>query len=202
MALGGIVKGKKTTLRTPVEGDLAAYNRWMADLRVRHLTKPWHEPAMPATWKEHLKSQTKDKDSILWSIEADGALVGLVRFEFGWGDHSWGWLNQLIVDPDLWRKGHGGDAAVALHRFLFDYLDLRRLNAAVRSDAAGALAIARRFGYVEFARGHKVHYRDGGYSDELWMLLERPTWEERFAGEREYAPLGAVAAPARAKGGG
>src|SRR5206468_9141695 len=73
MALGGIVKGKKTTLRTPVEGDLAAYNRWMADLRVRHLTKPWHEPAMPATWKEHLKSQTKDKDSILWSIDADGA---------------------------------------------------------------------------------------------------------------------------------
>jgi RimJ/RimL family protein N-acetyltransferase len=193
MALGGIVKGKNTTLRTPVEADLAAYNRWMADLRVRHLVRPWHEPAMPATWKEHLTKQTKDKDSVLWSIEADGALVGLVRFEFGWSDRNRGWVNQLIVDPDAWRKGHGGDAALALHRYLFDYLDLTRVSATIRSDAAGALAIARRLGYVEFARGHEVHYRDGGYSDELWMLMERATWDERFAHEREYEPIGAVA---------
>ena len=192
MALGGIVKGKKVTLRTPVEADLASYNRWMADLRVRHLIKPWHQPAMPATWKERLKEQTKDKDSVLWSIEAEGALVGLLRFAFGWDSHSVGWVDQLIVDPDLWRKGHGADAALALHRYLFDYLDLRRVQVTIRSDAVGALAIARRLGYTEFARGHEVHFRDGGYSDEHWMLMERATWDERFASEREYQPMAKV----------
>jgi RimJ/RimL family protein N-acetyltransferase len=187
VALGGIIKGKTATLRTPVEADLAAYNRWMADMRVRHLIRAWHQPAMPATWKERLKEQTKDKDSVLWSIEADGALVGLVRFAFGWNDHNFGWVDQLIIDPDSWRRGHGADAALALHRYLFDYLDLRRVNVTIRSDATGAIAIARRLGYVEFARGHEVHFRDGGYSDELWMLVERAAWDERFPSEREYA---------------
>ena len=86
MALGGIIRGKRTTLRTPTEDDLVAYNRWMADMRVRHATRVWHEPAMPATWKERFTEQTKDKNAVLWSVEADARLVGLVRFEFGWNE--------------------------------------------------------------------------------------------------------------------
>ena len=42
MALGGTIRGKRTTLRTPTEDDLAGYNRWMADMRVRHLARVWH----------------------------------------------------------------------------------------------------------------------------------------------------------------
>ena len=49
MALGGIVKGNRTVLRPPQETDLVAYARWMADMRVRRLSRVWHEPAMPAT---------------------------------------------------------------------------------------------------------------------------------------------------------
>src|SRR4030081_1118652 len=56
MALGGIIRGKRTTLRIPTEEDLPAYSRWMADLRVRRISPVWHEPAMPATWKERLKA--------------------------------------------------------------------------------------------------------------------------------------------------
>src|SRR5437870_358794 len=33
MALGGTIRGRKTTLRLPVEADLETYNRWMADMR-------------------------------------------------------------------------------------------------------------------------------------------------------------------------
>ena len=81
MALGGIVRGTTTTLRTPVEDDLVSYGRWMADLRLRRLAGVWHEPAMPATWKERLVEQTKEKDTVLFSIEAEGRLVGLLTVE-------------------------------------------------------------------------------------------------------------------------
>jgi len=191
MALGGTIKGKTTTLRTPTEDDLGAYGRWMADTRLRALTRPWHEPAMPATWKERLTEQTKDKGSALWSIDADGTLVGMVRVGFGWEPHrDSAHIDQFVVDPEHWRKGYGADAALALHRYLFDYLDLRRVSVNFTTENAGARRITERLGYVEFAHKHEVHFRDGGYVNELELLMEHDTWNERWSSEREYEPSG------------
>jgi RimJ/RimL family protein N-acetyltransferase len=194
VALGGTVRGRKTTLRLPVEADLESYNAWMADMRVRHATRIWHEPAMPATWKDRLTEQTKDQNSVLWTIEADTRPIGLVRFEFGWQARDYGWIDQFLLAADAWRRGLGTDAAITLHRYLFDYLDLRRVNFTIRADNAAAAKIAARLGYTEFARGNDVFYRDGAYVGEIWLLCERRAWDERFASEREYAPLGTPAA--------
>ena len=190
MALGGTIRGKKTTLRLPAEADLETYNRWMADMRVRRAHRAWHEPAMPATWKERFKETAKDKMSVLWSVDADGRLVGLAVGSF-WSITQPGFtLRQFVIDPDEWRKGYGFDAALALHRFVFDYLDLPRIGVEIRADNVAALRIAERLGYIEYARGHEVHYRDGGYVDEAQLFMDKDAWQERWgATEHEYAPL-------------
>ncbi len=192
MALGGTIRGKTTTLRLPVESDLDTYDGWMADLRLRHAHRVWHEPAMPATWKERFKEIAKDKERVLWSIDADQKLIG---FALG---HLWAIgnafdVNHFVVDPGQWRKGYGSDAALALHRYLFDYLDLRLVTAELRADNAAALKIATKLGYAEFAHGHDVHYRDGAYVDEVKLRMEKETWQERWSAEREYPPLAADA---------
>jgi RimJ/RimL family protein N-acetyltransferase len=192
MALGGTIRGKTTTLRLPIEADLETYSRWMADMRVRHAHRVWHEPAMTATWKERFKETAKDKQGVLWSIDAGERLIGLVL------GHLWPMgngfdVNHFAVDPDEWRKGYGFDAALALHRYLFDYLDLRLATAELRADNAAALKIATRLGYTEYARGHEVHYRDGAYVDELKLRMEKETWQERWSAEREYPLLAADA---------
>jgi RimJ/RimL family protein N-acetyltransferase len=192
MALGGTIRGKTTTLRLPIEADLETYNRWMADMRVRNAHRVWHEPAMPTTWKERFQEIAKDKQSVLWSIQAGERLIGLVL------GHLWPMgngfdVNHFVVDPDEWRKGYGFDAALALHRYLFDYLDLRLVTAELRADNTAALKIATRLGYTEYARGHEVHYRDGAYVDELKLRMEKETWQERWSAEREYPPLAADA---------
>src|SRR2546422_1936920 len=188
MALGGTIRGKKTTLRLPVEADLDAYNRWMADMRVRRAHNVWHEPAMPATWKERFKEIAKQEKTVLWSIETDGKLTGLAVGVI-WGMGNGFDLSQLVIDPDEWRKGYGFDAVLALHRYLFDYLDLRRSDLALRADNAAALRIADRLGYVEYARGHQAAYRDGAYIDQVRLLMEKGTWHERWSAGREYGLL-------------
>jgi RimJ/RimL family protein N-acetyltransferase len=192
MALGGTIRGNKTTLRLPAEADLETYNRWMADMRVRRAHSVWREPAMPATWKERFKEIAKDKQTVLWSIDATEKLVG---FAVG---HLWPMgggfdVNQFVIDPVEWRRGHGSDAALALHRYLFDYLDLRLVTTEVRADNVAALKIATKLGFTEFAHGHQVHYRDGDYVDELKLRMEKETWQERWSAEREYPPLAAEA---------
>lgn len=194
MALGGTIRGKRTTLRLPAEADLDTYNRWMADMRVRRAHRVWHEPAMPATWKDRFKETAKDKMGVLWSIDADGRIVGFAAGNF-WSVTEPGFtLRQFVIDPDEWRKGYGFDAALALHRYLFDYLDLPRVGIEIRADNIGAQRIAERLGYVEYARGHEVHYRDGGYVDEIQLFMSKDVWRDRWgATEREYAPLAADA---------
>src|SRR2546428_11255471 len=102
MALGGTIRGKKTTLRLPVEANLETYNRWMAELRVRHAHRVWHEPAMPATWKERFKEIAKDKQNVLWSIDAAGELVGFAVGHVWWVGERFG-FDSLPLGP-----GEGG----------------------------------------------------------------------------------------------
>lgn len=192
MALGGTIRGKKTTLRLPIEADLESYNRWMADMRVRRAHRVWHEPAMPATWKERFKEIAKEKESILWSIDTDGKLVGFALGRL-WTIGNAFDVIHFLIDPDEWRKGYGFDAALALHRYLFDYLDLRLATAELRADNVAALEIVAKLGYIEFAHGHEVHYRDGAYVDEIKLRMDKETWQERWSTEREYPPLAADA---------
>jgi RimJ/RimL family protein N-acetyltransferase len=193
MAMGGTIRGKTTTLRLPVEADLDTYNRWMADMRARRAHSVWHEPAMPATWKDRFKEIAKDKMSVLWSIDAEDRLIGFATGNF-WSPTQPGFsLRQFLIEPDEWRKGFGFDAALALHRYLFDYLNLPRSGVEIRADNAGALRIAERLGYEEYARGHEVYYRDGAYVDEVKLFMDLDTWNERWTTEREYEPLAADA---------
>lgn len=190
MALGGIVRGKKVMLRTPTEDDLPFFNTLMAHMRVRREGQVWGDPAMPATWKERLKEAAKDGRSVLWTIAADATPIGLaqVGWHFSPGHCD---LSMLVIDPADWGRGFGMDAAIALLRYLFDYLaDTRAVATEVAADNARALRLAATIGFTEFARGHDVYYRDGRYADKVYLRFDREAWDARWgATEREYAPL-------------
>lgn len=187
--LGGVVRGKRTTLRIPAVEDLPAIAGWMADMRVRRAGQIWAEPASDATWKERLAEVAKDERSVLWSIEAEGRAVGTARIGLE-REVPAVWIQHFVVDPEVWGRGYGSDAALAMHRYVFDYLDRRHATLEVAADNAGALRIAERLGYREFGRGHEVYYRDGAYADDVWLRFDRATWDERWgATEREYEPL-------------
>lgn len=186
--LGGVIRGTVATLRTPREDDLAAVNAWMADLRVQREGGLWGIPAMPATWKERLKEAAKDQWAVLWIVEAEGAPAGLVHLGLE-HDGTRAWIQQLVVAPERWGRGIGSDTAVALHRFLFDYLDLKGCGAEIAADNTRALRIAEKLGYREFGRGHEVVFRDGAYADLVFLRLDRGVWNERFPDHREYEPF-------------
>ena len=190
---GGTVRGKVTTLRLPVDADLALHQRWAADMRVRRAGPigRWHEPAATATWKERWTEQAKDKSSLLWSIAAGDATVGYARIGFEGAPHAEViGLEQFVIDPAHARNGYGWDAALALHRWIFDFMHFRMAATdAIAADDAGRQRILERLGHVRFGHGHEVYYRDGAYVDQYLYQLERETWDERWPNEREYPPL-------------
>ncbi|MDQ6859111.1 MAG: GNAT family N-acetyltransferase [Chloroflexota bacterium] len=190
---GGTVRGKTVTLRVPVDADLAAHKRWSADMRVRRAGPigRWHEPAAGETWKERWTEQAKDRSSVLWSIAVGDRLVGYARIEFDGAPHADGIsLDQFVIDPDDARKGYGWDAALALHRWAYDFMNLRMTATdRIAGDDIGRQRILEKLGYVRFGHGHSAYYRDGGYADQYHYQMDRETWNERWPGEREYPPL-------------
>ena len=196
--LGGIVRGRRTLLRVPTDADLDGIARWAADMRVRGaLTHAyWDEPAMRATWKERLAKQSEDKGSVLWAIDADAALAGMCRIDYPTDRGSFGddiiRITHFTIDPERWHQGLGWDAALTLHRWIFDIVHARSSATALAAHNTAAIRIAERLGYETYALGHAVHYGDGRYVDELQQRMELATWDERFgATEREYpVPLG------------
>lgn len=193
--LGGTIRGKQVTLRVPTEEDLASVNTWMADMRVRRGGHVWAEPAAPATWKERLKETAKDEFSVLWSLEAEGRCVGTIKIHYGWGAPFTenAIIRHFVLDPAVWGQGYGWDAALALHRYVFDYLHLRWSVVEMPADNAAGLRIAERLGFREYARGHRVYYRDGAYADQALLRMDLATWDERWSTEREYEPFPAEA---------
>jgi RimJ/RimL family protein N-acetyltransferase len=185
---GGVVRGKTVALRTPREEDLAFVDRLAADMRVRQEGQLWGEPATMATWKARFTEAAADKDGVVWTIESDGKQVGIVRVGLERGDRK-GHIQELTIDPEQRGRGLGFDAALALHRYFFDYLDWKNCNAELAADNARGLRLAARLGYTEFGRGHAVYFRDGTYTDDVWLRFDRATWDERWSAEREYAPF-------------
>jgi len=195
--LGGTVRGKRTTLRVPIEADLAAHARWAADLRLRHggPGATWGTAVAATTWKERFVEQAKDRGSVLWSIEADGVLVGsaLVNYDGGATADTVG-LRHFIIDPERWHIGLGWDASLALHRWIFDFMDLRLAYAILPADNVHAIRILERLGHERFGLGHAVYYRDGTYADQDHRIMSKDTWKARWGEtEREYEPLPAEA---------
>jgi len=191
---GGTVRGKLTTLRLPVDADVDLHKRWSADMRVRRAGPigRWHEPAATATWKERWTEEAKDKSSVLWSIAAGDATVGYIRIRFEGAPHAETiGLSQFVIDPDHERKGYGWDAALTLHRWIFDITNMRMAATdRIAADDVGRQRILEKLGHVRFGHGHSVYYRDGAYVDQYLYQMERDTWLERWPNEREYAPLG------------
>jgi RimJ/RimL family protein N-acetyltransferase len=191
---GGTVRGKTTTLRVPAEADLEAHKRWAADVRVRRAGPigRWHEPAAMATWKERWTEQAKDKTTVLWSIDAGNELVGYARIHFDGAPHADAiGIDQYVIDPDHERRGYGWDAALALHRWAFDFMNMRlAATDRIAADDIARQRILEKLGYVRFGHGHAVYYRDGAYVDHYLYQMDRDTWHERWPDEREYPPLG------------
>jgi len=152
----------------------------------------WHEPAATATWKERWTEEAKDKSSVLWSIAAGDATVGYIRIRFEGAPHAETiGLSQFVIDPDHVRKGYGWDAALTLHRWIFDITNMRMAATdRIAADDLGRQRILKKLGHERFGHGHAVYYRDGAYVDQYLYQMERETWLARWPNEREYALLG------------
>jgi len=195
--LGGTIRGKRATLRTTTEADLSDHLRWHADGEATRWMPRRPDPQSLDQRKEWLKETAKEQGLIHWELEADGAHAGYCAVRLMWPPMADAWaIESLFVATGVRRRGIGGDALRALHRYLVDYLGLAFGDLWLyRDDVAGRRVFAS-LGYAEYAHGHDVFYRDGRYWDDWRGILRAAEFRERFPDELEY-PAGPTSPAAR-----
>ena len=136
---------------------------------IRHQPKVMrYTPAMPSERAIDFAARWGANDHVLVA-ELDGRVIGYAGLHLRDGKrrHS-AWLGIAVHD-----EFHGRGAGQALMRALLDLADnwigLLRVDLEANADNERAIAMYRRFGFLEEGRMKKAYFAAGGYVDAVLM---------------------------------
>jgi putative acetyltransferase len=143
----------------------------LTDIRRQPLVMRY-TPAMPSERPIDFIGKWGPNDHVLVAA-IDGRVIGYAGLHVRDGKrrHS-GWLGIAVHDAFA-----GRGAGQALMRGLLDLADkwigVLRVDLEVNAENERAIAMYRRFGFVEEGRQTKAYFTDGGYNDAVLMARVR-----------------------------
>ncbi len=162
-------------------------SKWTHDAQFTRLYQ--FEPARPVSAailrKQYEKLEKQiDEEKKLYHFtiraKADDRLMGKATIEWIEWTNGNGFLRLGIGSADDRRKGYGAQALKMLLRFAFTELNLYRVSANVQEYNEAAIALLKKFGFVEEVRRRQGIERDGrrwdlltfGLLEEEWLQLQ------------------------------
>ena len=141
--------------------------------------------AMVKKQYEKLEKQIEEnKEMYYFTIRArsDDRLLGKAMIErIEWSNGN-GLIRIGIGSPEDHRKGYGSQGMQMLLRFAFAELNLFRVSADVAEYNEPAVALLKKFGFVEEVRRRQALERDGRRWDLLVFGLLKEDWQNQAEG--------------------
>jgi RimJ/RimL family protein N-acetyltransferase len=167
------IPGKRLRLRAIERSDIPTFVRWFNDPEVRHYLEMLM-PMSQAQEERWFEAHLERGDSHIFGIETlDGLLIGNI----GLSDIDWrnrrAVLGIVIGEKEYWGKGYGTEAIMALLRFVFENMNLQRVDLKVFDYNQRAVRCYEKCGFKLEGRLRQAHFHDGEYHDELVMGILR-----------------------------
>ena len=165
------------------EKDPEIESKWTHDSEFMRMYET--DPARPMSvamvkkkYEKLEKEIEEDKNIYYFAIRArdDDRLIGkamINRIEWSNGN---GWIRLGIGAGEDQRKGYGSQALRMLLRFAFAELNLFRVSATVQEYNVAAIALLKKFGFVEEVRRRQALDRDGCRWDLIIFGLLKDEW--------------------------
>jgi UDP-4-amino-4,6-dideoxy-N-acetyl-beta-L-altrosamine N-acetyltransferase len=170
-----VIVGKRVQLRAIEYEDLPLLVKWRNDPKIyRHFYE--QEPlsiVMQRAWFEALLS---NPDERLWMIEARETktaigTVGLVHID--WRNRKAEWGRFLIYPEEYRHGGYGSEVESLVLRYVFDHMNLNRLQCEVFADNEAVVALHQKFGFQQEGLFREYVFKNGRYRSVVYLALLR-----------------------------
>jgi RimJ/RimL family protein N-acetyltransferase len=172
-----MVRGKHVHLRRVEPSDYPDIQRWQNDAEVFR----WMDYEQLFSLDDIRRSEERAvEEGHPLIIVAEGKGVGRIGLNNFRHRDQMASLYIFIGDRDVWGKGYGLDALMALLSYGFDVLNLRSIELWTLADNERAIRMYKGAGFVEDARVPERSFKEDHWVDHLVMSIDR----EGFARSR------------------
>lgn len=171
------LKGNWVTLRPLRKStDIDQALVWINDEEIRKFISAF-QPVSHSEEEEWFDSIGKKKDSIHFAIEApDGTFIGVISL------HRINWQSRtavtgaLIGEKQYQGKGYGTDAKMALLKYAFCELNLRKISSHALEYNARSISYSKKCGYKIEGILKKHIFKGGKYWNEVILSVYKKDW--------------------------
>jgi RimJ/RimL family protein N-acetyltransferase len=168
------------------EKDPEIESKWTHDsefMRMMEINpaRPMSAAIIKKQYEKLEKQIDEDKNFYYFAIRAkeDDRLIGKAMIQWIEWTNGNGWVQLGIGSAEDQRKGYGSQALNMLVRFAFAELNLFRVSARVPEYNEAAMALFRKFGFVEEVRRRQALDRDGRRWDLIVFGLLNADWQNQ-----------------------
>lgn len=182
------IKGKAVTLRAIEEDDLPTLHAWGNDPDLWALLGGWRFPSSLRQTRLWFDSLPGDQLNQRFAIDYPGVgLVGTANLvDINWKDNN-AFHGMMLGDPGMRGKGVGVDVIMAMMRYAFDELHLRRLDGSMIAYNEASLAVyCGKCGWKEEGRQRDWYYRGGRYWDRVLVGVTSDDYRALVADNRYW----------------
>jgi len=171
-----MIIGKKIGLRAVEESDLPLLHTWANDSEIWYNLGGWRFPSSMNSirdWQSRLHTDPLNHRWVIQRLDR-GDVIGTANLvDLDWKNRN-AFHGMMLGPMDLRRKGYGLDTVMTLMRYVFDELQLERLDTdIIEYNAASIRLYIGRCGWTEEGRRRRWHFRKGQYWDKLIVGITR-----------------------------
>jgi RimJ/RimL family protein N-acetyltransferase len=180
---GNSLASDRVRLRAHVASDAADHVRWRNDAEVAFWATAgdvrfW--PVAAATvdrwFTDKLPEMDPTSDGVYAVDLVNGRHIGMVDYRDVDNVARSATVGITIGEKDLWSQGYGSEALRLLIRYLFDHLNLHRVQLDTWSGNERAIRSFARLGFRQEGRLREAVWGPGRYFDSIVMGLLRSEW--------------------------
>lgn len=174
--------GKRIILRDYKKKDLKHIRKWVNDYEItKYLSNIFlypHSIADTENFIDFMLKGTSDTRGFVISHKDSGEYIGQIDLiKIDWPNRNAS-MGIVIGTKDNLSKGYGREAIGILQDFVFNKLNLHKIELEVREFNHRAIACYNKCGFVEEGRIREDYYINGKYTDTLLMGVLKREWEE------------------------
>ncbi len=172
--------GERLMLREYKESDFEHIRKWVNDIEVtKYLSSIFDYPHSEKDTKDYIDRMMNQGKGFVIADKKDESYIGQVDIIIINNKDRTAELGLVIGRKDLHGNGYGQEALRLLQKFVFENINMNRLQLLVHSENKNAIKCYKMAGFVEEGRRREVFYFQEKYTDDIVMAILKREYFDR-----------------------